>query len=79
MQDWGKALFVSSLTAGTDPNIGLERSIVVYKRIDLLIYQLVNIHLTNLTANMLDGRSFEEKTKSHETKCDSWQVGLKSP
>ena len=47
MQDWGKALFVSSFTAGMDPNIGLERSIVVYKRIDLIIYQLVNIHLTN--------------------------------
>ena len=32
---------------------------------------------TNLTANMLDGRGFGEKTESHETKCDSWQVGLK--
>ena len=26
---------------------------------------------------MLDGRGFGEKTESHETKCDSWQVGLK--
>ena len=33
---------------------------------------------TNLTANMLDGRGFGEKTESHETKRDNWQVGLKN-
>ena len=26
---------------------------------------------------MLDGRGFGEKNESYETKCDSWQVGLK--